>query len=326
MMSQNNQEEIINYYLYGTVITRYGLASLNHGMRQGNKTLLQKVFWENKIHSLVSSSAIRWALRFYLQKKGYLVNRVWDENEHINRLINEAFDPEQFYDDDIFGFALLESAENENNEGEAPPSSRRRRRNQTQVSNNNQRMGALAMNHAISLTPYNGALLLGAKSGREKDSTSLHFTEYHATRYQYYFGVNATHLNVQSRIFELIDGIMDIPKVGGNSNIFNYPFLPDSFVFQWTNHFSSYVSYCFEACDATEKKIKLKKDFVNEIECGQIESNELWFGGPIVEELQQLENFEKLNLSKVHLYRNRRTLVEDLKEVITRDLRLNQSS
>ena len=42
MSQNNNNNKIPNYYLYGTVLTRYGLASLNHGMRQGNKTILQK--------------------------------------------------------------------------------------------------------------------------------------------------------------------------------------------------------------------------------------------------------------------------------------------
>ncbi|MCC5666739.1 hypothetical protein LC653_23320 [Nostoc sp. CHAB 5784] len=73
MMSQKkNDNNIPNYYLYGTVLTRYGLASLNHDIRRGNKTILQKGYWNGKIHSFVGSSAIRWALRFYLQKQGYL--------------------------------------------------------------------------------------------------------------------------------------------------------------------------------------------------------------------------------------------------------------
>jgi CRISPR-associated protein Cst2 len=113
MMSQTNDKNIPNYYLYGTVLTRYGLASLNHDMRRGNKTTLQKGYWNGKIHSFVGSSAIRWALRFYLQKQGYLVNRTWNEDEHINNLTSENFNPKEFYDDDIFGFALLESTETE---------------------------------------------------------------------------------------------------------------------------------------------------------------------------------------------------------------------
>jgi len=321
MMSQNNNDnKIPNYYLYGTVLTRYGLASLNHGMRQGNKTILQKGYWHGKIHSFVGSSAIRWALRFYLQKQGYLVNRVWDEDEHTNQLISENFNPERFYDDDIFGFALLESAETE--EG---TSTIKKRNKQTKTNTPNQRLGALGMNMGISLTPYDGALKLGAKSGREKDSTSLHFTEYHATRYQYYFGINATHLKDFSRILSLVDGIMDLPKVGGSSNIFNYPFCPDSFVFQWTNHFASYISYCFESIDAKGKQVKLTQEFINEVECGQIDPEQLWIGGPIIEELQQLDSFDNSPFKKAHLYRNRNELVEALKAVIKADLRVEES-
>ncbi len=324
-MNQNSKDEKISiYYLYGTVITPYGLASLNHGMRQGNKTLLQKVHWYDKIHSLVSSSAIRFALRLYLQDRGYSVNRVWDKDEHINRLTDENFDPEQFYDDDIFGFALLESAEAESIE-EVAAEPKKRRKKQTKISTSTQRTGALGMNNAISLIPYDGTVKLGAKSGREKDSTSLHFTEYHATRYQYYFGVNATHLKDSSRLLPLIDAIMDVPRVGGNSNIFDYPFCPDSLVFQWTSQFASYIAYCFEPCDSKGKLVKLTKNFINEIECGQINPNELWIGGAIVDDLRQLDSFDELNLSKAHLYRNRNSLVADLKAVITRDLGLNQS-
>ncbi|MGI2909050.1 hypothetical protein [Tolypothrix sp. VBCCA 56010] len=161
MTQKKNDNNIPNYYLYGTVLTRYGLASLNHDISRGNKTILQKGYWNGKIHSFVGSSAIRWALRFYLQKQGYLVNRVWNEDEHINRLTSEDFDPEQFYDDDIFGFALLESAETEEE-----TSTIKRKKKQTKVSTLNQRMGALGMNMAVSLTPYDGAVKLGAKSGR----------------------------------------------------------------------------------------------------------------------------------------------------------------
>lgn len=319
-MSQTNEKNIPNYYLYGTVLTRYGLASLNHDMRRGNKTTLQKGYWNGKIHSFVGSSAIRWALRFYLQKQGYLVHRTWNEDEHINELKNEDFDPEEFYDDDIFGFALLESAETEEE-----TSTTKSKKKQTKTSTTNQRMGALAMNMAVSLTPYDGAVKLGAKSGRDKDSTSLHFTEYHATRYQYYFGINASHLKDASRILPVIDGIMNLPKVGGNSNIFNYPCCPDSLVFQWTNHFASYISYCFEYCDPQSKAVKFTREFIDEVECGQIDPSTLWIGGTIIKDLQQLDNFDNSLFKKAHIYRNRNELMEDLKAVIKRDLGLKES-
>lgn len=115
---------------------------------------------------------------------------------------------------------------------------------------------------------------------------------------------------------------MNLPRVGGNSNIFSYSFCPDSVVFQWTSHFASYISYCFEFCDVKEKQVKLTSDFINEVECGQIDPEELWIGGSIVQELQKLNNFDKSPFKKAHIYRNRNELVEALKAVIRRDLRL----
>ncbi len=317
------KNEILNHYLYGTVLTGYSLASVSHGMRQGNKSILQKAYWDGKIHSLVGSSSLRWALRFYLQCKGYPVNRVWDEDEHINRLSDENFNPERFFDDDIFGFALLESVEEETVEEETPSTTKRRGKRK-KSGTTAQRTGALSMNNAISLTPYDGSLKLEAKSGRDKDSTSLHFIEYHNTRYQYYFGVNATHLKDTSRILPLIDGIMNMPKVGGSANIFAYPFCPYSLVFQWTNCFASYISYCFEPSDGKGREVKLTQDFLDEVYCGQIDPDELWIGGPIALDLQRMEDFEDSPFKQAHLYRNRIELAEDLKQVIKRDLGLEE--
>ena len=115
---------------------------------------------------------------------------------------------------------------------------------------------------------------------------------------------------------------MNLPKVGGNSNVFNYPFFPDSLVFQWTNHFASYVSYCFEYCDPKNKEVKLTKEFIDEVECGQIDPKQLWIGGTIVKDLQQLDNFDNSPFNKVNINRNRNQLIEALKTVIKRDLGL----
>ncbi|MEL6931335.1 MAG: hypothetical protein AAFO95_22335, partial [Cyanobacteria bacterium J06600_6] len=92
------------YYLFGTLLTDYGSASLNHGKSKGNTSFLQKARWHNKLHSVVNSDAIRWALRFYWQQNGYSVNRNWDGDEFINNWIDENFDPERFIDDDVLGF------------------------------------------------------------------------------------------------------------------------------------------------------------------------------------------------------------------------------
>jgi CRISPR-associated protein Cst2 len=61
------------------------------------------------------------------------------------------------------------------------------------------------------------------------------------------------------------------------------------------------------------------------VKCGQIDPSQLWIGGTIVDELQQLDNFDKSPFNKAHLYRNRNELLEALKAVIKRDLGLEQS-
>ena len=51
---------------------------------EGNITTLQKLLWNDEVHTTVSAEAIRWALRYYWQQQGIPVNRVWNEetNDH----------------------------------------------------------------------------------------------------------------------------------------------------------------------------------------------------------------------------------------------------
>ena len=101
------------HYLFGTLLTHYGSASLNHGKRKGNTSPLQKAKWNNKIHSVVNSDTIRWALRYYWQQNGYPVNRNWDGDNFINYWIDEQFNPEKFIDDDVFGYMRAEALKRE---------------------------------------------------------------------------------------------------------------------------------------------------------------------------------------------------------------------
>ena len=101
------------YYLFANLVTHYGPASLNHGQRKGNVSPLQKAKWHNKIHSIVNSDAIRWALRYYWQQHGYPVNRNWYAEEFKNKWIDENFDPVRFIDDDVLGYMLAEAAKEE---------------------------------------------------------------------------------------------------------------------------------------------------------------------------------------------------------------------
>lgn len=103
-------------YLYGLIVTPYGVAANNRGENEGNITTLQKILWNGEVHTTVSAEAIRWAIRYYWQKKGIPINRKWDEEKYIHAWEDPgwtAWDSESadgsktdrvFIDDDVLGF------------------------------------------------------------------------------------------------------------------------------------------------------------------------------------------------------------------------------
>lgn len=108
-------------HLFGLIATPYGVAANNRGENEGNITTLQKLLWKGEVHSTVSAEAIRWAVRYFWQRKGIPVNRVWDEmkNDHVweDKLWlpwtapeGDGKDKETYIDDDMLGFMLAEAA------------------------------------------------------------------------------------------------------------------------------------------------------------------------------------------------------------------------
>ncbi len=164
-------------------------------------------------------------------------------------------------------------------------------------------------------------MTFNAKSG-EKDRTSLHFHEYHNTRYQYGFALDPNHLKDKSRILAVIDGLMSIRQVGGHNNVFCYDFSPESMVFRWTQKNSPHLFYCFEqgsskleqSSSQLEQPI-ISSDLIEQVEVEDIDGSELWIGGKIAENLQ---------LKDAHIFRGREQAVTDLKRVIARDLDLTE--
>ncbi|MGQ4648918.1 type I-B CRISPR-associated protein Cas7/Cst2/DevR [Lyngbya aestuarii] len=296
------------YHLFGNLLTHYGSASLNHGQSTGNVTHLQKVCWHNKIHSTVSGDAIRWALRYYWQQQDYEVNRVWDADTFTHQLIDENFDAVRFIDDDVLGYMGIEAAKEELIEEESATPSKKKKIKKTKGTSK-PRLGALGVNRAISLIPYNGNITFNAKSGA-KDRTSLHFHEYHNTRYQYGLALDPHHLKDKSRIFAVIDGLMSIRKVGGHNNVFCYDFSPESLVLRWTQENSPHLFYCFEQ---HQSEPTISSDLIEQVEVQDIEGSELWIGGKIA---------KNLDIKDAHIFPGRKQAVADLKRVIARDLNL----
>ena len=303
------------YYLFGTLMTHYGSASLNHGSRKGNKSPLQKSKWRNKFHSTVNSDAIRWSLRYYWQQQGYEVNRVWDADEFINNWTDPNFDPERFIDDDVLGYLDPRAAREEVTEEVNQDNSDTEDNEQTST-RHPQRLGALGVNRAFSLTPFDGGVTFNAKSGRDKDSTSLHFIEFHNTRYQYVFGLDCNHLKKKSRTFPVLDGLMSISKVGGHGHDFRYDFSPESMVLRWTEESSPEIFYCFEQLETRPgiySEPTISSDVIDLVTVEDINPDELWIGGKIAKNLE---------LNEAHIHQGKTKLITELKQVIARDLEL----
>lgn len=103
----------MTFHLYGNILTFYGVAANNRGENQGNITTLQKLLSKGETHTVVSAEAIRWAIRYYWQKAGIRVNRVWNDdlpNEQNSQWQEPGFNAIDYIDDDLLGFFEAESA------------------------------------------------------------------------------------------------------------------------------------------------------------------------------------------------------------------------
>jgi CRISPR-associated protein Cst2 len=110
-------------HLFGLVVTPYGAAANNRGENEGNITTLQKILWKNEVCTTVSSEAIRWALRYFWQRRGgdNAVNRRWNAELEEHEWQDPTWKPwvsneeadralPTYIDDDLMGFMLAEAA------------------------------------------------------------------------------------------------------------------------------------------------------------------------------------------------------------------------
>ncbi len=260
----------MTFHLYGNILTFYGVAANNRGENQGNITTLQKLIWKGETHTVVSSEAIRWAIRYYWQKVGIPVNRQWNDaplpDEENPRRQNPDFDPENYIDDDLLGFFNAED-------------------------NVRARRGRLDVTRAISTIPYNGKVTFSATSGNTRTNTSLYGTEFHGTRYQFGFGITPESCHDRARVFALLDAIVSISEVGGNHGRFLFDFAPESIVLRWTNDFAPRFLYCFEEDEMGD--ISMPK-LLRQIRSGDLNPTEFWIGGEITEFLEGTE-YQQVN-------------------------------
>lgn len=227
-------------HLFGLIATPYGIAANNRGENDGNITTLQKLLWNGEVHTTVSAEAIRWAIRYFWQRKGLSVNRQWLEAENDHRWNDPRWlawtdptgkgkDMDRRIDDDALGYMVAEAAKDD---GSDSPGSAIKRR------------GPLEVTRAISLTPFAGDITFNAKSGN-KTNTSLYGTEVHATRYQYGFGLTPEHLHTPAHALAVVDAMAGLSEVAGNQSRFLFDFSPEAVIFRWTDDFAPRMLYGF---------------------------------------------------------------------------------
>ena len=280
-------------YLFGNLLTHYAPASLNRGENEGNQQLIQQILWQCDPHTTISPFSIRWNTRYQFQEQGESVYEKWDEVQRIRIPQSKSHSAEDYIDDDVMGFMETEAAK------------------KNQKGTTNARRGALGINRAISLTPYDGTNFTYYNS-REKDNLSIHTTNVHNTCYQYCFALDSSHLINKFRIINVIDAFINLGQVGGHYNDSLFDFSPESVVFRWTSDNCPRFLYCFQQQDDENQKVIAPK-LIEQVDAGDIDAKELWIGGEIVNRLQ-IEN--------AHLCKGVKKTAEELKEKIIQDLDL----
>lgn len=324
----------MTFHLYGNILTFYGVAANNRGENQGNITTLQKLLWQGETHTVVSSEAIRWAIRYYWQKADLSVNRVWNDdlpNEQNPRWQGQdpQFNPEEYIDDDLLGFFEAESAKKNTKDDNQQPESKATQDDSTAEETSTtkkkqekkpkpkgkatDRRGRLDVTRAISTIPYDGKVTFSSKSGK-KDRTSIYGTEFHGTRYQFGFGITPESCCYPARVLNLLDAIVSIYRVGGNHGRFLFDFAPESIVLRWTNDFAPRFLYCYDEDDLGN--ISIPK-LLRQIRSGDLDPTELWIGGEVTGLFQGSE------YEQVHQHSGVKATVDALQKKIVQDLSIS---
>lgn len=272
-------------HLFGLVVTGYGVAANNRGENDGNITTLQKLLWQGQVHTTVSAEAIRWAIRYYWQRSGLPVNRVWDDdkNDHIWQDPDwtawaEGRDDATFIDDDVLGYMRADAAKEEGNEAEEQAEGGGRR-SRAKKGTALKRRGRLEVTRAVSLTPFAGDITFNARSG-DKGSTSLYGTEVHATRYQYGFALTPESLRVPARALAVLDAVAGLTEVAGNHSRFLFDFSPESLLLRWTEDMAPRFLYAFEMDENGEVRVPR---VLERVRAGDIAAAELVVAGRLAE-------------------------------------------
>lgn len=262
-------------HIFITIVTPTAVAANNRGEGDGSTlSTLQKITKGNDQYTTVSADAIRWGYREYLQNaRPDKVNRTFDAEADKYNIKDEKYNAKTYIDDDLFGF--MDAKKDKDNKNATT-----------------KRRGVLEVSRAISLDPYWGDIMFGAKGGEKKkgDKTIIHNTEAHCTAYQYTLALTPSSLKDPDRAKLLLDAIPAIRHVGGNHARFLYEFRPESIAIRITDDPSPWIMNCFEKVGDTIGCSRL----VRLVDVKDVPASELIVAGEIADtpygkQLEQLE-------------------------------------
>lgn len=269
----------MSLHLFGAVVTAMGTAANNRGTNEGNVTTLQKLVWNDAVHTTVSAEAIRFALRRRLaEHEG--CNRTWNEDARANEWQDPKFagwgkkGADGFIDDDLLGFMSANAASEEGGKGGASV-----------------RRAVLELTRAVSLTPWPGDMTFNAASPGATPSAEKkgggnpvpYGTEMHATRYQYGFAMTPGALRKRARANTAVQCIVGLGEVAGNHGRFLFDFSPESIVMRITEDAAPRILYSFSERDGHV----VIDDLIAKVSAGDIRANELVLGGAVVRTMDE---------------------------------------
>ena len=269
-------------HVFAALVTHHGTASNNRGENEGNTTTLQKLVWEQQVHTTVSAEAIRFALRRRLDEAGEPCNRTYNEDSRSNDWKDHTFSrwgekskEQVFADDDLLGYMAAEGAKEEGGKGSAKI-----------------RRAVLEVTRAVSLTPWPGdttfnAASPGATPSAQKKGSSNpvpYQAEIHATRYQYGIALTPSRLRVPERAAIALRHLCSLGEVAGNHGRFLYDFSPESAIFRITHDAAPRILYGFRQID--ERSVGIP-EILRKVKAGDIKASELIIGGAVVDTLSR---------------------------------------
>ncbi len=258
-------------HLFGMILTHQGTYANNRGENEGNATTLQKILRNGDLYTTVSAEAIRYALRVGWQTRSLPVNRTFQDHRKSEIAHKDFENWHEFIDDDVLGFMHA--------------------REETLS-----RRGALEITRAVSTTPWRGETMrnfagTGSNPVGEGKDPIPYAVEVHDTRYQFGFAMTPWFLGrkdndseskseltdeqVLNRVENVLEGLQDLRRVGGNHSRYLCDYSPEAIVLRKTDDPAPRLLYCFGQDEHGAISLGYLLDRVN---AGDIDPSELVIG------------------------------------------------